>query len=120
MQQGGQQLSQALTGTLSPAQQQQLAAAQAQAAQSTAGKGGAGAAQAGRSIEDLRQRLLSNQQTMALSLLGAGTPRINAAIQAQLQGTTSGIAAQQASSAQAGQAATGMLGMLAMMYGRSA
>ena len=118
MQQGGQQLSQALTGALSPAQQQQLAAAQAQAAQSTAGKGGAGAAQAGRSIEDLRQRLLSNQQTMALSLLGAGTPGINAAIQAQLQGTTSGIAAQQASSAQAGQAATGMLSMLAALYGR--
>ena len=120
MQQGGQQLGQALTGALSPAQQQQLQAAQAQAVQGTVGRGGAGAAQANRSIEDLRQRLLSNQQTMALSLLGAGTPGINAAIQAQLQGTTSGIAAQQASSAQAGQAATGMLSMLAMMYGRSA
>ena len=120
MQQGGQQLSQALTGALSPAQQQQLQAAQAQAAQSTAGKGGAGAAQAGRSIEDLRQRLLANQQTMALSLLGAGTPMVNAAIQAQLQGTTSGINTQMQLSQQAGQAATGMLGMLAMMYGRSA
>jgi hypothetical protein len=120
MQQGGQQLSQALTGALSPAQQQQLQAAQAQAAQGTAGRGGAGAAQAGRSIEDLRQRLLSSQQTMALQLLGAGTPLINSAIQSQLSGTTAGINTQMALSQQAGQAATGMLGMLAMMYGRSA
>jgi hypothetical protein len=118
MQQGGQQLSQALTGALSPAQEQQLRAAQAQAAQSTAGTGGAGAAQAGRSIEDLRQRLLSNQQTMALQLLGAGTPLIGQAIQNQLSGTTTGINTQMALSQQAGQAATGMLGMLAMMYGR--
>jgi len=120
MQQGGQQLGQALTGALSPAQQQQLAAAQAQAAQSSEGRGGAGAAQAGRSIEDLRQRLLSNQQTMALQLLGAGTPLIGQAIQNQLSGTTTGINTQMALSQQAGQAANGMLGMLAMMYGRSA
>jgi len=120
MQQGGQQLGQALTGALSPAQQQQLAAAQAQAAQSSEGRGGAGAAQAGRSIEDLRQRLLANQQTMALQLLGAGTPLIGQAIQNQLSGTTTGINTQMALSQQAGQAATGMLGMLAMMYGRSA
>jgi hypothetical protein len=120
MQQGGQQLSQALTGALSPAQQQQLAAGQAAAAQQTASSGGVAAAQAGRSIEDLRQRLLSNQQTMALSLLGAGTPMVNAAIQAQLQGTTLGINTQMQLSQQAGQAATGMLGMLASMYGRSA
>jgi len=120
MQQGGTQLSQALTGALSPAQQQQLAAGQAAAAQQTAGSGGAAAAQAGRSVEDLRQRLLSNQQTMALQLLGAGTPLVGQAIQNQLQGTTSGINTQMQLSQQAGQAATGMLGMLAMMYGRSA
>ena len=120
MQQGGQQLSQALTGALSPAQQQQLQAAQAQAAQGTAGSGGVGAAQANRSIEDLRQRLLSNQQTMALSLLGAGTPLVNQAISDQLAGTTTGINTNMQLSQQAGQAATGMLGMLAMMYGRSA
>ena len=118
MQQGGQQLGQALTGALSPAQQQQLQAAQAQAAQSTASSGGVAAAQAGRSVEDLRQRLLANQQTMALSLLGAGTPLIGQAIQNQLSGTTTGINTQMALSQQAGQAATGMLGMLAMMYGR--
>ena len=120
MQQGGTQLAGALTGALSPAQQQQLAAAQAAAAQGTSGTGGAGAAQAGRSIEDLRQRLLSNQQTMALQLLGAGTPLIGQAIQNQLSGTTTGINTQMALSQQAGQAATGMLSMLAMMYGRSA
>ncbi|CAB4172452.1 hypothetical protein UFOVP937_2 [uncultured Caudovirales phage] len=120
MQQGGTQLAGALTGALSPAQQQQLQAAQAAAAQGTSGAGGAGAAQAGRSIEDLRQRLLSNQQTMALQLLGAGTPLVGQAIQNQLSGTTTGINTQMALSQQAGQAATGMLGMLAMMYGRSA
>ena len=120
MQQGGTQLAGALTGALSPAQQQQLQAAQAAAAQGTSGTGGAGAAQAGRSIEDLRQRLLSNQQTMALQLLGAGTPLIGQAIRNQLSGTTTGINTQMALSQQAGQAATGMLGMLAMMYGRSA
>ena len=118
MQQGGTQLAQALTGALSPAQQQQLQAGQAQAAQQVASSGGVAAAQAGRSVEDLRQRLLANQQTMALQLLGAGTPLIGQAIQNQLSGTTTGINTQMALSQQAGQAATGMLGMLAMMYGR--
>ena len=118
MQQGGQQLSQALTGALSPAQQQLLAAGQAAAAQSTASSGGVAAAQAGRSVEDLRQRLLANQQTMALSLLGAGTPLVNQAIRDQLSGTVQGINTSTAMSQQAGQAATGMLSMLAMMYGR--
>ena len=118
MQQGGTQLAGALTGALSPAQQQQLQAAQAAAAQGTSGTGGAGAAQAGRSIEDLRQRLLSNQQTMALQLLGAGTPMITQAIRDQLAGTTTGINTNMQLSQQAGQAATGMLGMLAALYGR--
>jgi hypothetical protein len=118
MQQGGTQLAQALTGALSPAQQQQLAAGQAAAAQATAGSGGAAAAQAGRSVEDLRQRLLSNQQTMALQLLGAGTPLINQAIRDQLAGTTTGINTQMQLSQQAGQAASGMLAMLGAMYAR--
>ena len=120
MQQGGTQLAQALTGALSPAQQQQLQAGQAAAAQQAASSGGVAGAQAQRAVEDLRQRLLSNQQTMALQLLGAGTPLIGQAIQNQLSGTTTGINTQMALSQQAGQAATGMLGMLAMMYGRSA
>jgi hypothetical protein len=118
MQQGGQQLGLALQGALTPAQQQQLQAAQAQAAQGMTGRGGVGAAQAGRSIEDLRQRLLANQQTMALQLLGAGTPLISDAINKQLSGTTTGINTSMQLSAQAGQAATGMLAMLGAMYGR--
>jgi hypothetical protein len=118
MQQGGTQLAQALTGALSPAQQQQLQAGQAQAAQQAAASGGVAAQQAQRSVEDLRQRLLANQQQMALSLLGAGTPLINNAISQQLAGTTTGINTQMALSQQAGQAATGMLGMLASLYGR--
>jgi hypothetical protein len=118
MQQGGAQLGQALTGALSPAQQQQLAAAQAQAAQSTASSGGVAAAQAGRSVEDLRQRLLANQQTMALQLLGTGTPLISQAIRDQLAGTTTGINTNMQLSQQAGTAASGMLAMLGAMYAR--
>jgi hypothetical protein len=119
LQQGGTQLAQALTGQLSPAQLQQLQAAQAQGAQLSAHAGGVGAAQTERSIEDLRQRLLSQQQQLALSLLGAGTPLASQAIQEQLQGTTAGIQVGQQLSAQAGQAATGVMQMLASLYGRS-
>ena len=118
MQQGGAQLGQALTGALSPAQQQQLAAAQAQAAQQTAASGGVAAAQAGRSVEDLRQRLLSQQQTMALQLLGTGTPLISQAIRDQLAGTTEGINTNLRLSQQAGQSAAAMLGMLGSLYAR--
>jgi len=118
MQQGGEQLSKALTGALSPAQQQQLAAGQAAAAQQTASSGGVAAAQAGRSVEDLRQRLLANQQTMALQLLGTGTPLISQAIRDQLAGTTTGINTNMQYSQQAGQAASGMLAALGAMYAR--
>jgi hypothetical protein len=118
MQQGGQQLALATQGALSPAQQQQLAAGQAAAAQATASSGGVAAAQAGRSVEDLRQRLLANQQTMALQLLGTGTPLISQAIRDQLAGTTTGINTNMQLSQQAGTAASGMLAALASMYGR--
>jgi hypothetical protein len=118
MQQGGAQLGQALTGALSPAQQQQLAAGQAAAAQATASSGGVAAAQAGRSVEDLRQRLLANQQTMALQLLGTGTPLISQAIRDQLAGTTTGINTNMQLSQQAGTAASGMLAALGAMYAR--
>jgi len=118
MQQGGAQLGQALTGALSPAQQQQLAAGQAAAAQATASSGGVAAAQAGRSVEDLRQRLLANQQTMALQLLGTGTPLISQAIRDQLSGTVQGINTNMQYSQQAGQAASGMLAALGAMYAR--
>jgi hypothetical protein len=118
MQQGGQQLALATQGALSPAQQQQLAAGQAAAAQATASSGGVAAAQAGRSVEDLRQRLLANQQTMALQLLGTGTPLISQAIRDQLAGTTTGINTNMQLSQQAGQAASGMLAALGAMYAR--
>ena len=119
IQQGGTELAQALNGQLSAAQQQQLQAAQAQANQNMAGAGGVGAQQAERSLEDLRQRLLSQQQQLALSLFGAGTPLIQSAIQDQLQGTVAGISAANQGSAAAGQAATGLLSMLAFLYGSS-
>lgn len=118
MTQGAQQLGQALTGALSPVQQQQLQAEQARAAQQVAATGGVGAAQATRSLEDYRQRLLSQQQQLALSLLGAGTPLINSAIQSQLQGTVAGQQLGLNLSQQAGQAANNMLSALAALYGR--
>jgi hypothetical protein len=118
MQQGGTQLSQALTGALSPVQQQQLAAGQAAAAQATASSGGVAAAQAGRSVEDLRQRLLTQQADLGVKLLGAGTPYIAQAVRDQLSGTVQGINTSTAMSQQAGQAASGMLAMLGAMYAR--
>jgi hypothetical protein len=69
-------------------------------------------------VEDLRQRLLANQQTMALQLLGTGTPLISQAIRDQLSGTVQGINTSTAMSQQAGQAASGMLAMLGAMYAR--
>jgi hypothetical protein len=130
---------QSLTGALAPAYQQQLAAAQAQAAQSYASSGGVGAAQAERSIEDLRQRLLASQQQYANSLFGVVNPTMASAIQQQLagqvagvqtglqgittgaqlglQGTTSAQAMNLNMSQQSGAAATSMLTALAALYG---
>jgi hypothetical protein len=130
---------QSLTGSLAPAYQQQLAAAQAQAAQSYASSGGVGAAQAERSIEDTRQRLLASQQQYANSLFGVVNPTMASAIQQQLagqvagvqtglqgittgaqlglQGTTSAQAMNLSMSQQSGTAATGMLTALAALYG---
>jgi len=130
---------QSLTGALAPAYQQQLAAAQAQAAQSYASSGGVGAAQAERSIEDTRQRLLASQQQYANSLFGVSNPTIASAIEKELAGQVAGIQTglqgittgaqlglQGTTSAQAmnldmsknsGAAATGMLTALAALYG---
>jgi hypothetical protein len=118
MQQGGTQLAQALSGQLSPVQQQQLEAARARTAQSAARAGGVGAAQTERTMEDFRQRLLDQQQRLALSLLGAGTPIMQQAIRDQLSGTVSAQNVGMQLSQQAGSAATNMLTMLAMLYGR--
>ena len=130
-------------GALGPAYQQQLDAARAAAAQSQERAGGVGAAQAQRSIEDTRQRLLASQQSYANSLFGATDPIISNAISQQLGGQVAGIQTglqgvtqgaqlglQGATGAQqlqlqmaqnAGTAATGMLSALAALYsGRAA
>ena len=117
MQQGGQALATTLQGALTPASQQAYQQAQARAAQAVASSGGVGALQAGTALGNTYQNLLSAQQQMATSLLGAGTPLISQAIQQQLSGTTTGINAQMQLSQQAGQAAAGMLGMLGKMFG---
>jgi hypothetical protein len=119
IQQGGTQLAQALQGQLSAAQQQQLQAAQAATQQGIAGRGGVGAQQAERSLEDLRQRLLADQQTLALKLYGEGTPLLQSAIQAQLQGTIGSQNIQAQASQAAGQAASALLQSLAALYGYS-
>ena len=119
MQQGGQLLGQAVAGQLTAANQQQLEAARAQAAQRVARSGGVATAQAQRTIEEARQRLLQNQTNAAIALLGAGTPLISSAIQQQLQGTTTGIQTGLNLSQQAGQAASNLVTQLALLYGRS-
>ena len=117
MQQGGQALATTLQGALTPASQQAYQQAQARAAQAVASSGGVGALQAGTALGNTYQNLLSAQQQMATSLLGAGTPLISQAIQQQLSGTTTGINSEMLYSQQAGQAAAGMLGMLGKMFG---
>jgi len=134
---------QSQAGALGPAYQQQLEAARAAAAQSQERAGGVGAAQAQRSVEDTRQRLLASQQQYANSLFGVANPLISSAIQQQLAGEVAGIqtglqgvtqgaqlglqgttGAQQLQlqmAQNAGTAATGMLSALAALYsGRAA
>jgi hypothetical protein len=118
MQQGNEALARTTQGALTPASLQAYQAAQARANQAVAGSGGVGALQAGTALGNVYQNLLSSQQAMANSLLGAGTPLIQNAIQQQLAGTTSGLNMQMQLSQQAGQAASGMLGMLGALYGR--
>ena len=113
LQAGGTALSQALQGTLSPANQQAMQAAQAKAAQAASGSGGVGAVQTAISEADLRQRLLANQQSMALNLLGPANAQLAAAIQSELSGTTQGISTRLNMSQQANQAAAGVYQSLA-------
>jgi len=113
LQAGGTALSQALQGTLSPANQQAMQAAQAKAAQAASQTGGVGAVQTAMSEADLRQRLLANQQSMALNLLGPANAQLSAAIQSELSGTTQGISTRLNMSQQANQAAAGVYQSLA-------
>ena len=113
LQAGGTALSQALQGTLTPANQQAMQAAQAKAAQAASGSGGVGAVQTAISEADLRQRLLANQQSMALNLLGPANAQLAAAIQSELSGTTQGISTRLNMSQQANQAAASVYQSLA-------
>lgn len=113
LQAGGTALSQALQGTLSPANQQAMQAAQAKAAQAASQTGGVGATQTAISEADLRQRLLANQQSMALNLLGPANAQLAAAIQSELSGTTQGLQMRMNMSQQANQAAAGVYQSLA-------
>jgi len=113
LQAGGTALSQALQGTLTPANQQAMQAAQAKAAQAASQTGGVGAVQTAISEADLRQRLLANQQSMALNLLGPANAQLAAAIQSELSGTTQGISTRLNMSQQANQAAASVYQSLA-------
>jgi hypothetical protein len=90
-----------------------MQAAQAKAAQAASQTGGVGAVQTAISEADLRQRLLANQQSMALNLLGPANAQLSAAIQSELSGTTQGISTRLNMAQQANQAAAGVYQSLA-------
>jgi hypothetical protein len=106
------QLSQALQGTLSPANQQAMQAAQARVAQASARSGGVGAVQSALQEEAFRQQLLAQQQQQALALLAPGNAMIQAAINAQLQGTTQGLSTRLGLEQSANNAAMGLYAAL--------
>jgi hypothetical protein len=111
------QLSQALQGALSPANQQAYQAAQARAAQASARSGGVGAVQTSLQEEAFRQQLLASQQQQALALLAPGNAMLQAAINAQLQGTTQGLTTRLGLEQQANQAAMGLYAALGSAVG---
>ena len=85
-QQQGQQLTaQANAGTLTPANQQALQAAQAQMAQQVQARGGVGAAQMQTQIAQLTNNLLQQQMNMGLQLQQIGDKIAQGAIQAGVQ-----------------------------------
>ena len=111
------QLSQALQGTLSPANQQAMQAAQARVAQASAKSGGVGAVQASLQEEAFRQQLLGQQQQQALALLAPGNAMLQAAINAQLQGATQGLTTRLGLEQQANNAAMGLYSALGSAIG---
>ena len=111
------QLSQALQGSLSPANQQGFQAAQARAAQASARSGGVGAVQTALQEEALRQQLLSQQQQQAIALLAPGNAMLQSAINAQLQGTTQSLSTRLGLEQQANQAAMGLYAALGSAVG---
>jgi len=110
-------LAQAQQGALSPANQQAYQAAQARAAQASARSGGVGAVQTALQEEAFRQQLLSQQQQQALALLAPGNAMLQAAINAQLQGTTQGLSTRLGLEQQANQAAMGLYAALGSAIG---
>jgi hypothetical protein len=106
------QLSQALQGALSPANQQAYQIAQARAAQASARSGGVGAVQAALQEEGLRQQLLAGQQTQALALIAPGNTMLQNAIQNQINATTQGLGVSLQLQQQANQAANQMYAAL--------
>ena len=78
-------ISQAQSGQLTPAAQQQLQAAQAQAAQGAQARGGVGAQQAMMAVENMRQQLLQNQYDYGLKVSGIGDQIASGAIKAGMQ-----------------------------------
>lgn len=111
------QLSQALQGALSPANTQAFQAAQARAAQASARSGGVGAVQTALQEEALRQQLLASQQQQALNLIAPGNAMIQAAINAQLQGTTQSLGTRLQLEQQANQAAMNLYAALGSAVG---
>lgn len=111
------QLSQALQGSLSPANTQAFQAAQARAAQASARSGGVGAVQTALQEEALRQQLLASQQQQALNLIAPGNAMIQAAINAQLQGTTQSFGTRLQLEQQANQAAMNLYAALGSAVG---
>ena len=107
-QQGQQLVTQAQTGTLSPASKQALDAAKAQLAQNTANRGGVGGQQAANQLANLTQSLLDNQYKYGLQIMQIGDNITMGAIKTglqldtQLQATTNNFYSQLASIAAGG------------------
>ena len=84
-QQAAQLQAQTASGTLTPANQQALQAAQAQMAQQLQARGGVGSAQMQTQIANLTNQLLASQQQYALQLSGIGDSIAQGAIKAGVQ-----------------------------------
>ena len=82
---GKQLMSQALSGTLTPAGQRSLAALKAQARQNISKRGGVGAMQAGVAESEATANLLQQQYTTGMGTYGQGAQYASAAIQMEQQ-----------------------------------
>jgi hypothetical protein len=78
-------ITQAQSGQLTPAAQQQLQAAQAQAAQGAQSRGGVAAQQSMMAVENMRQQLLQNQYDYGLKVSGIGDSIASGAIRTGME-----------------------------------